>query len=260
MSNKINYRSNAAIVSSSIRPWVGFTLIELLVVVAIISILMSILLPSLGKAMGRGKQIHCLSNMKQIAVLTSLYTTDYGWLYPRRWKDVDAVRFPDSYTLWNMTTDDAPLSDYHECKNYWGVGCVADDQQAGCEKRCDLACPLIGDNDQASGRAYPNLCSIGYNTGVYGHSAGEEEKALRRMRGPSFELPSVLCLFADTKVSSSALDGKDGIDLRHLGAVNVLYVDLHADSRLRASLLVSLVEMRTRFWDARYYDDDRFVD
>ena len=61
----------------------GFTLIELLVVIGIISILMGVLLPSLGKAREQSQRIKCLSNLRQIGSAFMFYGQDFK-KYPTR--------------------------------------------------------------------------------------------------------------------------------------------------------------------------------
>jgi len=56
----------------------GFTLIELLVVIAIIALLMSILMPTLGKARKMAKASMCMSNLKQWGSFFAMYTDDYN--------------------------------------------------------------------------------------------------------------------------------------------------------------------------------------
>jgi prepilin-type N-terminal cleavage/methylation domain-containing protein/prepilin-type processing-associated H-X9-DG protein len=56
----------------------GFTLIELLVVISIISLLMAILLPALGRARETGKRTVCISDLKQLTMSWSLYASDNG--------------------------------------------------------------------------------------------------------------------------------------------------------------------------------------
>lgn len=55
----------------------AFTLIELLVVVAIVTLLMSFLLPALGEARRAGRMTICQSNLKQFGVATQSYAADF---------------------------------------------------------------------------------------------------------------------------------------------------------------------------------------
>ncbi|HTA29895.1 MAG TPA: prepilin-type N-terminal cleavage/methylation domain-containing protein [Candidatus Cybelea sp.] len=60
----------------------AFTLIELLVVVAIIAILAALLLPGLAKAKDESKRAKCLSNLHQIGITLTMYTSDNHDQYP----------------------------------------------------------------------------------------------------------------------------------------------------------------------------------
>ncbi|MFO8080711.1 MAG: prepilin-type N-terminal cleavage/methylation domain-containing protein, partial [Armatimonadota bacterium] len=60
----------------------GFTLIELLVVIAIIAILAAILFPVFARSREKARQSSCLSNLKQIATATLMYTQDYDETMP----------------------------------------------------------------------------------------------------------------------------------------------------------------------------------
>ncbi len=54
----------------------GFTLIELLVVISIISVLIAILLPVLGKAREATKTVQCFSNQRQLGIASHAYLQD----------------------------------------------------------------------------------------------------------------------------------------------------------------------------------------
>lgn len=64
----------------------AFTLIELLVVISIISLLISMLMPSLGRARAQAKSVHCLARLKEFGNALAAYeNTSHGVLPPARW-------------------------------------------------------------------------------------------------------------------------------------------------------------------------------
>lgn len=78
------------------RAATGFSLVELLVVISIIALLLSILMPVLGKAKTAAMRLKCASNLKQINLAMNMYLDGNNDIYPCAADPVD----PNDPYLW----------------------------------------------------------------------------------------------------------------------------------------------------------------
>ncbi len=90
----------------------AFTLVELLVVIGIIAVLISILLPALGRAQRSAKITACLSNERQLALALIMYCQENQGYFPGgrgsgRFRDAQGNPGvnPDSFTLATYNPD-----------------------------------------------------------------------------------------------------------------------------------------------------------
>jgi prepilin-type N-terminal cleavage/methylation domain-containing protein/prepilin-type processing-associated H-X9-DG protein len=98
----------------------GFTLIELLVVLAVVSLLVAILLPSLGRARARARLVRCGANLRSLATAWIVYLDDHdGRFYQKPNANVN-------YGGWRGLQDDKgwwprPLNPYVGLRDPNGV-------------------------------------------------------------------------------------------------------------------------------------------
>ncbi|MEE8171071.1 MAG: prepilin-type N-terminal cleavage/methylation domain-containing protein, partial [Phycisphaerae bacterium] len=91
----------------------GFSLIELLVVIAIIALLVSIVLPSMGRAREQAKVTKCQSNLRSIMQFTIMYQAEQsaGQIWWYRLPFPAELPTPNLMTPWAFGGFKAPLAD-----------------------------------------------------------------------------------------------------------------------------------------------------
>ena len=87
------------------RRGAGFTLVELLVVIGIIALLISILLPALGRARESARSVKCLSNLRQLGLAIQMYQNEFKAQIPCQWSLSGSYAHGRGHTWVNILID-----------------------------------------------------------------------------------------------------------------------------------------------------------
>ncbi len=215
----------------AIRHSKAVTLIELMVVIAVITTLISILVPSLSRARQMTKRLVCLSNERQIATAMHTYAGDYGDRFPIAHYFDQHAR---ALVFWDTITR---LDDPHNAQ----AGLIWEFADGGAVQQC----PSYEGPSMTSGDPYTGY---NYNTTYIGR--GEDEGSFRGMD----ESPAVTTQIRTPEQTALAGDGgyvagankfmrapldegvgeptvhAGGQAYRHVDRTNVVYADGHGES------------------------------
>lgn len=238
-------------------PRCAFTLIELLMVIAIISLLVGLLLPVLGKAREAGRTAVCASNIRQLAIMNHAYAVDHDGFYVRAAQDVfiDIGMFRGGYYRWHGYRD-GPTDPFEPQRGPLGDYLDAAGRIKACPSYLDGFGTTGGNDFELGNGGYGyNQTYVGGRFDLFGPpTVGNTGGAERSARQSEVALPAATVMFTDAGIAQpdsafeptvteysfceppffqlgpgppSTLRATPSIHFRHNRDVNVAWVDGH---------------------------------
>jgi prepilin-type N-terminal cleavage/methylation domain-containing protein/prepilin-type processing-associated H-X9-DG protein len=200
----------------------GFTLIELLVVIAIIAILAAMLLPALAKAKRKAQGISCVSNLKQVGLIMTMYVGDNQDTFPYSGKGWWGMPLVDLLKLQN---------NYVSTNNRAFFRCPADRYAKGWNY--DLATRFPGSGGGYSATDIPFPSTYAYYYAFYNakHKVSTVKSSVNKAIEGCMASGSTVTFNTDKDPT-----GKPQMDSAHGREMNLLFVDGHAQFALFTKL------------------------
>jgi len=212
-----------------------FTLVELLFVFAVISILISLLFPSLTRVLSFSSDLKCRSNLKNIGISRSLYSEDNETKF-LAWRTRVGPQGPSSYTWWSFLLPYLGV----EREKKWGT--TIDIETLNCSiSREGL---MTNNYNTHQGYGYNNRLNIDRYSGdppfyCYSRKYSEVADPAQTIEvGDNFRLPDFRYWNGDVRM---LLNGSHPSFLNncadiHQGLTQILWVDGHASAELREEI------------------------
>ena len=220
----------------------AFTLVELLVTISIISLLISILVPSLRKARSQCKQVYCKNSLRGIGVGLTMYTNDSEDHLP--YIDTALWQAPPGLKDWDADPSDReqyPYSFINVMREYLGNPkvLVCPSAVLGYPREKYQVTYRIASADNFDGNAHAPVFtpkggalyaySLKYLDGrayeVKHFSMETFPPGLRKGPGPYYLLRDF------NKLLSAETTGKKTGKLAHGDVFNQLYLDMHVEAK-----------------------------
>ena len=217
------------------KKYYGFTLVELLVVISIIALLLSILMPSLGRARGQAKKVACGARMKQHGLGVGMYANDYKGFLPPVISPVGWAWPADAGSYWQVQIAKA-------------IGVKETIGNANMPTG-----PMWYCTQQSKHPTRPFASWYAMNTNLVIWNAQSAPNRITAVKASAVKQPAKIVFETDAVEHVITFDydwpnwayprfaGKKVYvdDPRHLGQCNILWVDLHSSSLARKDFMTN---------------------